>query len=325
MKKVYDNEDLVPLLCCIINISPLRNFLVLNKKEILSFSKEISDIIVKMKDDINIIKYINFDNFSKLIGTQKETYVSTNLCKFLYTEMYKELNTKDINAFINNIVDSDQTNLWIELNKMRNIFGIRNKSIISDTFYFEEIIMNKCRNCGIITANCEMNNSFNFILDDILNFKLNNNNNNCQRFNKVNLYDCFDFLTSEKQNYILCKKCNYKNNCPSCYYINTPPEIMTIILDRRTNNFIDFGIDFKFDLDNYLYKWENFKEKNTKYELIGMVTNLGSENSGHSAFFISSIDMNWYCYNSLNFKIINDIFNEYKGIPYLLFYKKRID
>ena len=203
MKKVYDNEDLVPLLCCIINISPLRNFLVLNKKEILSFSKEISDIIVKMKDDINIIKYINFDNFSKLIGTQKETYVSTNLCKFLYTEMYKELNTKDINAFINNIVDSDQTNLWIELNKMRNIFGIRNKSIISDTFYFEEIIMNKCRNCGIITANCEMNNSFNFILDDILNFKL--NNNNCQRFNKVNLYDCFDFLTSEKQNYIYAK------------------------------------------------------------------------------------------------------------------------
>ena len=56
-----------------------------------------------------------------------------------------------------------------------------------------------------------------------------------------------------------------------------------------------------------------------------MVTNLGSENPGHSAFFISSIDMNWYCYNSLNFKVINDIFNEYKGIPYLLFYKKRID
>ena len=56
-----------------------------------------------MKDDINIIKYINFDNFIQLIGTQKEMYVSTNLCKLLYTEMPKELNTKDNNALIYNI------------------------------------------------------------------------------------------------------------------------------------------------------------------------------------------------------------------------------
>ena len=61
---------------------------------------------------------------------------------------------------------------------MRNIFNTRNKSIISDNFYLEEIIMNKCPNCGIITANCRMNNNLKFILDDILNFKLNNNNNN---------------------------------------------------------------------------------------------------------------------------------------------------
>ena len=85
MKKAYDNADLVPLLCCIINICPLRTFLKLNKKEKLSFSKEISDIIDKMKDDINFIKYINLENFIQLIGTQKEEYVSKNLCKFLYT------------------------------------------------------------------------------------------------------------------------------------------------------------------------------------------------------------------------------------------------
>ena len=55
--------------------------------------------------------------------------------------------------------------------------------------------MNKCPNCGIITANCRMNNNLKFILDDILNFKSNNNNNNYQKINKVNLYDCFNFLT----------------------------------------------------------------------------------------------------------------------------------
>ena len=81
----------------------MRTFLKLNKKEKLSFSKEISDIIDKMKDDINFIKYINFENFIQLIGTQKEMYVSKNLCKFLYTEMHKELNTKDNNALIYNI------------------------------------------------------------------------------------------------------------------------------------------------------------------------------------------------------------------------------
>ena len=76
---------------------------------------------------------------------------------------------------------------------MKNIFNTRNKSIISDNFYFEEIIMNKCPNCGMITANCGMNNNLKFILDDILNFKSNNNNNNYQKINKVNLYDCFNF------------------------------------------------------------------------------------------------------------------------------------
>ena len=54
---------------------------------------------------------------------------------------------------------------------MKNIFNTRNKSIISDNFYFEEIIMNKCPKCGIITANCRMNNNWKFILDDILNYK----------------------------------------------------------------------------------------------------------------------------------------------------------
>ena len=77
----------------------------------------------------------------------------------------------------------------------------------------------------------------------------------------MNLYGCFNFLTSEKQNYILCKKFNNGYFCPSCYNINSPPEIMTIILDRKTNNYIDFEIDFNFYLDNYLYYGEILKRK----------------------------------------------------------------
>ena len=140
----------------------------------------------------------------------------------------------------------------------------------------------------------------------------------------MNLKDCFNFLCADKPNYILCKKCNFKNNCLSCYRINSTPDIMTIILDRRNNNNVEFEIDFNFDLDNYLYKWRDFKEKNTKYELIGMITTFGNENFGHSAIFKSSINKNWYYYYNLSLNIINNIVNQYKGIPFLLFYKKMV-
>ena len=168
--------DLIPLLYCIININSLKNFLISNKKEILSknnISKEICEIIDKMKDDININNYINIDNFIQLIGPQKYFYDAKNLIIFLLRQMHNELNTKSINEPINNL-DSNPTDLNIELNNMRNFFGTRNKSIISDTFYFEEIIMNQCPNHDILTCNCSMNNNFTFILDDVFNFKSNN-------------------------------------------------------------------------------------------------------------------------------------------------------
>jgi hypothetical protein len=82
MKKAYDNADLVPLLCCIINICPLRTFLKLNKKEKLSFSKEISDIIDKMKDDINIIKYRKF--YSINWNSKRNVFLKIFMQIFIY-------------------------------------------------------------------------------------------------------------------------------------------------------------------------------------------------------------------------------------------------
>ena len=40
MKKAYDNANLVPLFCCIINIIPLRTILILNKKKNYLFLKK---------------------------------------------------------------------------------------------------------------------------------------------------------------------------------------------------------------------------------------------------------------------------------------------
>ena len=324
---IKNTSDLIPLLYCIININLLRKYFLSNKDKILSISnksisKEIYDIIDKMKDDEKyLLNIFNFDNIRDILGKQKEIYDSSNLVNVLFWTIHNELNMHNIKTIVNN-VESDHTNLLIELNNLWNNFGIKNKSIMTDTFLFEEINLKQCHNCKIVICDCRLSHNFVFKLDDVINFKSKVNNKGLEN---VDLNDCFKFLTYDKpNNNFNCTKCNSISNCLSCKRINSPPEILTIILDRNNNyeNSNEFNIDFNFDINNYLYKWENEQAKNTKYELIGMLSYLEKEKSKHNAIFKSVKDDNWYFYNNFNLTIINNIYSEDKGYPYLLFYQK---
>ena len=324
---INNSSDLIPLFYCIININRLRDYFLSNEDKILSIHnisilKEIYNIINEMKDgEKNLLNILNFYIFKKIIGNRKEIYDSKNLFNVLFEKIHNELNMNNNKTIVNN-VESDHTNLLIELNNLWNNSGIKNKSIMTDIFIYEEIIMNQCHDCKTVTCYCALSNNFTFKLDDVINFKLKLNNNGIEN---VDLNDCFNSLTYDKPiNNYNCKKCNLTSDCLSCYRINYPPEILTIILDRNDNyeNTIEFKIDFNFDINNYLYKWETAQPENTKYELIGMISYFKKENSKHNAIFKSVNDNNWYIYNNFNLAIINNIDNEDKGYPYLLFYQK---
>ena len=98
------------------------------------------------------------------------------------------------------------------------------------------------------------------------------------------------------------------------------PKVLIINLNREKQ----LQLDIKINLDEYIDISPFIYYKNTpgKYQLIGVVTNLGS--SGISEHFIafckSFVDKNWYKYDD-SFVSLSSL-QEAKniGIPYILFY-----
>lgn len=321
-KYINDTLDLFPLLYCLSNINILVDYFSKNKEDFKksnkTISKAFSEIICELARNNNLKDSSSFEVIRNLLGKDKEKYEWGNLIKFLYYKIHNELNEK--NSCVNNEdISSFGNNLTTELDKMRKSFENNNKSIISDKFYFEFLNIEQCKNCKENKYKCSMINTLSFVLEKVLDFK------SKSKKEKINIYDCFDYLTNVYNN-LKCMKCNnvYLNSS----YINSLPEILTIILDRNNNfeNGIEFGIDFLIDLKKYLYKWGIIEEKNTKFELIGMLTYFSKENgSDHSAIYKSAFNNNWCLYKNSNNNIefINGIAERYKGLPYLLFYQKK--
>ena len=101
-----------------------------------------------------------------------------------------------------------------------------NKSVISEIFYFENIITYDCDYCHTKSQNEFKNNYIKFNLKEISNYH--------NSKNELNIIDCFDYLTRNQNENITCKcMCN---STYSFYRIKSIQKILTIILDR--------GIDF---------------------------------------------------------------------------------
>ena len=93
------------------------------------------------------------------------------------------------------------------------------------------------------------------------------------------------------------------------------PNYLIIILNRGNGNIFNCKVEIPeiFYSSNY-----EERDKNKKYELIGVVSRI---ESNFVAFCKHSIDNKWRCYNdSIVTECQNDFLN--KGIPYILFYKK---
>ena len=253
---------------------------------------------------------------------------SKDLILFLYQEMHKELNELDDNNEEFENFDSDQTDPEIEVFKCINNFQIKNKSIISDLFYFHQANITRCCNCGKTTYNFSMYNILIFPLEKTRLYKLTKENN----FLNVNIFDCFECHTMDERNLpgntMYCNSCKIESDYLMSNKISSLPEVFTIVLNRGNN--LQFDVEFQIsyiieDLGRYMIKLNsNCNELNTRYELIGIVIHVG--NSGLDGHFYtyckSPVDRKWYSYNDSRVKYISDPIQEIKGIPYLLFYQK---
>ena len=324
----------IALINCFFNIKCLIQHFQLNKikystipenNEQKKLLREFSYNLYNLHDEYNKEnKALNFDCFKNILN-EKTIFIdsSKNNIKslFLLKEIHNELNEVDI---INTIetFDSDQTVPEIELYKCITDFECHNKSIIAQNFYFSQANITKCNKCGISIYKYIMQNILIFDLDKIKLYKGSQNN---EPFNNLNLYDCFEYYTTEEknkgENKNVCKKCNeeYKILNKICSF--SLPEIFMIYFEGKKNMDFKYKINNNFELlDKYIFKLNNITQhKMPKYELIGIVAKNEEENNHFINY--SKYSEKWYLYKSKIEKISEPIEN-IKDIPYLLIYQK---
>ena len=220
-------------------------------------------------------------------------------------ELYQKVDTSDENMVLNYFLKDFK-------NKYSSIIGNYligfNKSIFI------------CQNCNGKTINFNIFNILIFCLEATSNyFNLDNNNNSIP---VITFDDCFRFLSKEEifqDTY--CQKCGQVSISKYRETIYTLPLYLIIILNRGKGNIFNCQVNIPeiFNASNYIDK----KSQNDDYELIGIVSHLGESGMGGHfiAFCKHNIDGKWRCYND---SIVTECQDDYlyKGIPYILFYKK---
>ena len=132
---------------------------------------------------------------------------------------------------------------------------------------------------------------------------------------QLDLFGCFDYITSDNSQY--CNKYGGDSKIKSCKfnYIN---DILTIILDlgNDSNNEIFFKLNFNnIDLKKYFYE---STKCNCKFELIGFCSYFRKENK-YISYTKNQIENKWY---DINGSYISQIEKQDYGLPVLQFYKK---
>ena len=208
-------------------------------------------------------------------------------------------------------------------------------SIISDIFYGFIETTNECLNCknnynfkGLndnpICYNYGTFNCLIFPLKEVKNFK---NKNNSQFNDCISIYDCFQY--NQKTELFNGDNRNYCNNCKQLfdsYYtskIYMCPAVLILIFNRGRGNIYNEKVFFDeiIDLTEYVIQKEKSK---IIYNLYGVISNIGENNTHFIASCKSPIDNKWYRYND---SIVNPVENNQKeifdfGSPYILFYQK---
>ena len=340
MVKINDNEYINITLQTLSNIAPLTNYFLSNKQQFLKIqknsnekkiSKAYSDVIYNLWDKNNMKGSFKPVYFNEMIGEEEELILSSdtqtvtkNLIGFLYRKLHDELNEINRNNVFEDYNDSTQNDPKIEFNKSQKNFNLKNKSIITDIFYFSKANIVQCLKCGTLTYSYSMEYFISFPLEKV---KQNKNKNN--NFHNINILDCFAYYTRKTiipENGINCKFCNKFEKYTVYARLSTLPEVLTIFLYKDKNKEFngDFQINYILENLNFYMININNNTNNIRYELIGVVIERSSSGIDKTFFTYSKspVDKKWYLYNDSNVKYIPEPNQEIRGIPFLLYYQK---
>ena len=259
---------------------------------------------------------------------------------FILEQLHKELK-EPVKSQANNLNVITPLNQYDKENAFQHFFQDFQKecSIISDVFFGFTETTNICLNCkanftskGLnypIVYNYQIFNCLIFPLEEIKNWRNNNQNPNMNINNCVNLYECFcynqksELFTGDNQNY--CNICKQLNNSIYTNNIFVGGNILVLILNRGKGNIFDVKLYFTEVIDITPFVLRKDQPQIT-YSLYGVITHIGQ--SGPNVHFVASckspIDNCWYRYND---SLVSRIYNVQKevidfGNPCVLFYQK---
>ena len=333
---------------CLSHTIKLANYFLdkKNEKKIKKkkFSREFLEIIKKLwlKSYNNNKSYYEPYNFKKIISDMNPLFegVQANdakdLINFILQELHEELNEPKIKVD-NNSFNIDQYNERQMLFNFLEEFKKKQRSKISDIFFFIIETKTECLNCKqrflmngisdpIYLYNFQIMNFLIFPLEEVRKFKIIQYQ---QNFQEVNLIDCFNYYQKvdymQGENQMWCKNCQH--NSPSQYrtLIYSAPVDLILILNRGKGNIYDVKLNFDeiLEIGNFVYLYQQ-KNKSLIYHLYAVVTHIGPSNMGGHfiAFCKSPIDNLWYKYNDAIVELVGsfqDIVNF--CVPYILFYE----
>ena len=279
-------------------------------------------------------------------GTENNTYNVMNFLIFHLEKTYNELNQQKNN---NNNMNNDMSNINNQYNmnnpylqnnqyNMNNMYNNMNYQYNMNNMYNnmnnQYNMNNMYNNMNRITNNYSNNynnfrsgvsqNSLKPLTSQPLRRSKNNNMNNIQNEKKkLTLDECFEHnrnaenLTGENQ--IYCNNCKCNTNAVMYDEIHKAPNVLIIILNRGKGNIFECDLDFPHAID--LSKYITNSESPKSYELIGVISHLGQSSlEGHFIAYCKHFDGCWYIFNDSIVKQIDEN-KDFKGIPYILFYK----
>ena len=145
---------------CLLNINLLTNYFLENREKFSELSNEMelsraySEVIYNLWDESNRNGVFHPFHFKEIISKENKMFEgnspndSKDLILFLYERLHKELNEKNKKKIIIEKIDSSQSEPEIEYFKCVDEFGSKNKSIISDLFYYNQANITECLSCG---------------------------------------------------------------------------------------------------------------------------------------------------------------------------------
>ena len=298
--------------------------------------------------DINGSKSFSPYNFMNKINEMNPLFKkgqagdSKDFIIYILEQLHKELK-KPLNSInMNNPSSNEALNQYDKNNAFNHFFNDFQKetSIISDVFFGITETTNECQYCknnynskGLnnpIVYNYQIFNCLIFPLEEVKNWKNNNqNNNNAMMNNSVSINDCFNYY--QKSEYFTGDNQNYCNICKQLFdsiYTNkifVGPNMLVLILNRGKGNIYNVKLNFTELIDITQFVLQKDMPL-IIYSLYGVITHIGQ--SGPSAHFVASckspIDNKWYRYNDAMVNPINNLQKEVIdfGTPYILFYQK---